>query len=234
MSFNNTKTPIKPTTPARWQVPMRQHPGMNGVMEYYLEGELKERFCKLFPKNSNRRMMEWFGISFATLHRFKRELGLEKDMHAIRKQLAKDVKKICEKNGYYDSIRGKAPSEACMEGTRRLRASGFHPMKQLKANNPRKYKRLLRKKSEQRKELWRKERLRQDYGLERKTNLHIPLNTLPHKASGQKYAMIKACNYFADPLGDPHVICYDSQTRRSARREATAEKYGLKLVEGED
>lgn len=233
MSFNNTHTPLKPTAPAKWQVPMRQHPGKN-VMEYYLEGEIKERFCQLFPKNSNRRLMQWFGISFSTLQRFKRELGLEKDMLAVRKQLAKDVKKICEKNGYYDSIRGKAPSEACMEATRRLRASGFHPIKQLKADNPRKYKRLMRKKSEQRKELWRKERLRQDYGLERKTALNIPVNPLSHKASAQKHAMIKACNYFADPLGDPRIVCYDSQTRRSARREATAEKYGIRVVEGED
>lgn len=233
MSFNNTTTPLKPTAPAKWQAPMRKHPGKN-VMEYYLEGELKERFCQLFPKNSNRRLMQWFGISFSTLQRFKRELGLEKDMRAVRKQLAKDVKKICEKNGYYDSIRGKAPSEACMEATRRLRASGFHPIKQLKADNPRKYKRLMRKKSEQRKELWRKERLRQDYGLERKTALNIPVNPLPHKARAQKCAMIKACNYFADPLGDPRIICYDSQTRRSARREATAEKYGIRVVEGED
>lgn len=233
MSFNNTHTPLKPTAPAKWQVPMRQHPGKN-VMEYYLEGEIKERFCQLFPKNSNRRLMQWFGISFSTLQRFKRELGLEKDMRAVRKQLAKDVKKICEKNGYYDSIRGKAPSEACMEATRRLRASGFHPLKQLKANNPRKYKRLMRKKSEQHKELWRKERLRQDYGLERKTALNIPVSPLSHKASAQKCAMIKSCNYFADPLGDPRIICYDSQTRRSARREATAEKYGIRVVEGDD
>lgn len=233
MSFRNTKTPLKPTKEAKWQVPMRPKP-KSGVKEYYLEGELKERFCKLFPKNSNRRMMTWFGISFSTLQRFKRELGLEKDMLAIRKQQAKDIKKICEKNGYYDSIRGKAPSEACLEATRRLRASGFHPMKQLKANNPRKYKRLMAKKSEQRKELWRKERLRQDYGLERKTALNVPLNPISHKASSHKHAMIKACNYFADPDGDPHIICYDSLTRRSARREATAEKYGLKVMEGED
>ena len=233
MSFRNTKTPLKPTTPAKWQVPIRSHP-RKGVMEYYLEGELKERFCQLFPKNSNRRMMTWFGISFSTLQRFKREFGLEKDMKAIRRQHAKDIKKICERNGYYASIRGKAPSEACLEATRRLRASGFHPLKQLKANNPRKYKRLMAKKSEQRKKLWRKERLRQDYGLERKTGLNVPLNPLPHKASAQKHAMIKACNYFADPDGDPHIICYDSLTRRSARREATAAKYGLKVVEADE
>ena len=79
MSFRNTKTPLKPTTPAKWQVPMRPNE-KSGVKEYYIEGELKERFCKLFPKNSNRRMMAWFGIGFSTLQRFKREFGLEKDM----------------------------------------------------------------------------------------------------------------------------------------------------------
>ena len=233
MSFNNTKTPNKPIGKAKWQVPMRPN-AKSGMKEYYLEGELKERFCKLFPKNSNRRMMAWFGLSFSTLQRFKREFGLEKDMQAIRKQQAKDIKKICERNGYYASIRGKAPSEACLEATRQLRAAGFHPMKQLKANNPRKYKRLMRKKSEQRKELWRKEQLRAFYGLERKTNLRIPTSPLSHSASSHKHAMIKACNYFADPLGDPHIICYDSDTQRSAQREATAAKHGLKVVEADE
>ena len=233
MSFRNTKTPSKPTTAAKWQVPMRPN-AKSGMKEYYLEGELKERFCKLFPKNSNRRMMAWFGISFSTLQRFKREFGLEKDMQAIRKQQAKDVKKICERNGYYASIRGKKPSEASIEATRKLRASGFHPLKQLKANNPRKYKRMLRKRSEQRKELWRKEQLRAFYGLERKTNLRIPDAPMTRKAIAHKYAMIKACNYFADPLGDHRIICYDSETQRSARREATAAKHGLKVVESDE
>lgn len=233
MSFRNTKTPIKPTTPAKWQVPMRPN-AKSGKKEYYLEGELKERFCKLFPKNSNRRLMKWFGISFSTLQRFRRELGLQKDMRAIRKQQAKDIKKICEENGYYASLRGHALSEACREAARNMWADGFHPLKQLKANNPRKYKRLMRKRSEQRKELWRKEWLRAFYGLERKTNLRIPSSPLSHSASSHKHAMIKACNYFADPDGDSHIICYDSETQRSAQREATAAKHGLKVVEADE
>ena len=233
MSFNNTKTHTKPTIAAKWQVPMRPN-AKSGLKEYYLEGELKERFCKIFPKNSNRRMMTWFGISFSTLQRFKCEFGLEKDMQSIRKQHAKDTKRICERNGYYSSIRGKAPSEACMEATRQLRAAGFHPMKQLKGTNPRKYKRLMRKWSEQRKELYRKEQLRAFYGLERKTNLRIPSSPLSHSASAHKHAMIKCCNYFADPLGNPHIVCYDSETQRSAQREATAAKYGLKVVEADE
>ena len=155
-------------------------------------------------------------------------------MQAIRKQQAKDIKKICERNGYYASLRGKKPSEASIEATRQLRATGFHPLKQLKAKNPRKYKRLMRKRSEQHKELWRKEQLRAFYGLERHTNLRIPDDPMSRRATAHKYAMIKACNYFADPLGDPHIICYDSETQRSARREKTAAKHGLKVVEADE
>lgn len=233
MSFGNTKTPLKPTSPAKWQIPMRPHP-TKGVMEYCLEGELKEQFCKLFPKNSNLRMMTWFGISFSTLQRFRRELGLEKNMRSIRKQQAKDTKKICEKNGYYASLRGKPVSEACQEGARKLRTEGFHPWKQLKAINPRKYKRLMKKKSEHRKELFRKERLRVKYDLDRQTSLRIPLNKLTHRASSHKWQMIRKCNYFADPLGDSHIVCYDSQTQRSAKREATAVRHGLKVMEADE
>lgn len=232
MSFRDTKTPTKPTAKAKWQVPMRPHP-TQGVPEYYMEGELKERFCRLFPKNSNRRLMLWFGISFSTLHRFRTKFGLEKDMRAIRKQHAKDVKKTCEKNGYYDSIRGRVPSEACREAARKKREEGFHPMKQLKAENPQRYKRLLKKRSEHRKELFRKERLRQDYGLARKTHLRIPISNLSRKASSHKYMMIHQCGYMADPLGDPRVIRYNDDTRRSERREATAVRHGLKVFEAE-
>ena len=46
--------------------------------------------------------------------------------------------------------------------------------------------------------------------------------------------MIHRCNYFADPLGDPYIVCYDSQTRRSARREATAAKHWLKVVKADE
>ena len=65
-------------------------------------------------------------------------------------------------------------------------------------------------------------------------SFRIPSSPLSHSASSHKHAMIKACNYFADPLGDPHIICYDSETQRSARREATAAKHGLKVVEADE
>lgn len=52
MSFGNTKTPCKPTGEAKYQIPMRATPESNGVKTYVLEGELKKKFIKLFPKTS--------------------------------------------------------------------------------------------------------------------------------------------------------------------------------------
>lgn len=233
MSFGNTKTPCKPTGEAKYQIPMRATPESNGVKTYVLEGELKKKFIKLFPKNSNRRMMEWFGISFSTVQRFKNELGLKKDMKAIRRQQIMDVKKTCEENGYYDSLRGKPVSEACQEGRRRLFESGFCPLKALKKKKPRRYKAFLLRSSEAHKEVWRKERLREEYGLERKTKLNISQRPMKSAAASFKNMMTHRLNYFSVP-GHPWWIAYDSETNRSERSEATARKHGFEIIEGED
>ena len=233
MSFGNTKTPCKPTGEAKYQIPMRATPESNGVKTYVLEGELKKKFIKLFPKNSNRRMMEWFGISFSTVQRFKNELGLKKDMKAIRRQQIMDVKKTCEENGYYDSLRGKPVSEACQVGRRRLFESGFCPLKALKKKNPRRYKAFLLRSSEAHKEVWRKERLREEYGLERKTKLNISQRPMKSAAASFKNMMTHRLNYFSVP-GHPWWIAYDSETNRSERSEATARKHGFEIIEGED
>lgn len=233
MNFGNTKTPCKPTGEAKYQIPMRATPESNGVKTYVLEGELKKKFIKLFPKNSNRRMMEWFGISFSTVQRFKNELGLKKDMKAIRRQQIMDVKKTCEENGYYDSLRGKPVSEACQEGRRRLFESGFCPLKALKKKNPRRYKAFLLRSSEAHKEVWRKERLREEYGLERKTKLNLSQRPMKSAAASFKNMMTHRLNYFSVP-GHPWWIAYDSETNRSERSEATARKHGFEIIEGED
>lgn len=233
MSFGNTKTPCKPTGEAKYQIPMRATPESNGVKTYVLEGELKKKFIKLFPKNSNRRMMEWFGISFSTVQRFKNELGLKKDMKAIRRQQIMDVKKTCEENGYYDSLRGKPVSEACQEGRRRLFESGFCPLKALKKKNPRRYKAFLLRSSEAHKEVWRKERLREEYGFERKTKLNLSQRPMKSAAASFKNMMTHRLNYFSVP-GHPWWIAYDSETNRSERSEATARKHGFEIIEGED
>ena len=229
MSFNGTKTPLKPTGVAKWQVPKRKTE--NGVMAYYLDGEIKELFIKNFPIHSNRRIMQWFGISFSTAERLARQLGLKKDMKRIRKEQARDTKRICEKNGYYDSIRGKGMPESALIGLRRLRDEGSSSIARLREKSPAKYRKYREKMSESFKEVWRKERLRAKYGLERKTKLNIPFHPMTRAQTCQKHVMIKKYNYFADP-DDRHAVCYDSQTRRSERSERTAIRHGLRIVEG--
>ena len=227
MSFRDTKTPLKPLCRAKWQLP--KVPPFN---RYVLKGENLERFRKLYPKHSNARLMKWFGVSFATLQRLRREQGLEKDMKAIRRQQARDVKKICEANGYYDSIRGRKPSEATMEGARKLRESGFSPWKRLKETNPRKFKFAQKKKGQARRELVESERFRILYGLTRKTRLKVSAYPLSSAATSQKWSMISSNNYFACE-GHPSWVCWDAGTVRSPRREATAIRHGLKIVEGQ-
>ena len=227
-----TKTFLKPVgvTP---RYPVTRIETKWGKEKYVLEGETLRMFEKLFPIHSNRRIAEWFGLSHTTLQRFKRELGLKKNIKAVKREQARDIKKICEANGYYDSLRGKAPSEACREAARKKRQEGFVPLLALKENNPRKYRKVLQKRSEARKALFAKERRRMLYGLERKTKLRVLLSPLSPSARSFKHSMIKRFNYFAD---DAHRnwICYDSTTRRNAKSEETAKKHGLQIVEGED
>ena len=229
MSYSGTKTPAKPTGVAKWQVPKRRN--KNGQPAYVLEGELRELFIENFPIHSNRRIMQWFGLSHSTTQRFARGLGLKKDMTRIRKELVRDIKRTCEKNGYYDSLRGKSLPENALIGLRKLYEGGFSAISRLKEKSPRKYKKYREKISESHKDMWRKERLRAKYGLERKTKLNIPFHPMTHKQSSCKHYMIKKYNYFADP-DDRHAVCYDSQTRRSERSERTAIRHGLRIVEG--
>ena len=231
MSFPNTHTPTKAEIvgKARYQLPMRK--GRGGLMTYYLTPELEQHFRRLFPVTLNRDMMRLFGISFVTLQRLKRQLGLQKKMHTIRHKQAQLAKRICEENGYYDSLRGKAPSEACQEAARLKMESGFHPLKALKQKNPRKYRRILEKRSESRKELMHKERLRVDWGLTKQTNLHIPYDPYGRKRMTFRNTC-KAVGYIPGNAHDPAerwTIYYDQNTRRGAIRERNGERLGFKF-----
>lgn len=117
MSFGNTHTPTRAEVAgeAKYQCPMHK---VMGADAYYLTPELEERFRKLFPVTLNRDMMRLFGISFVTVQRFKRKLGLSKNMRVIRRKQAEVTKQICEANGFYDSMRGVAKTEEVKEAAR--------------------------------------------------------------------------------------------------------------------
>lgn len=231
MSFNNTKTPKKPTCKAKYQVPKRRNE-KSGNPELYLTPELEEKFRSLYPVTMNRRMMELFGISHSTLHRFARELGLQKDETIIRRKLAKQIKKICEDNGYYDSMRGHRPSPQCQQAISDKFASGWHPMKAMKAKNPRKYKRVCAERREYRVNLIKAERRRVSIGLTQHTLLHIPQAKYTRRQT--------VCRNRAHRLGyipgDMHedsgqrwTIFYTDTTVRKPRFEATCARHNLNI-----
>ncbi len=231
MSFRNTHTPRLseiPATRRKYQLPKRA--GKGGVQEFYLTPELQAEFVHLYPITINRKMMRWFGISFSTSQRFKRELGLEKDMPTIRKAQAKITKSICEENGYYDSLRGKPVSEACREGARRKRASGWNPLDELR-KNPQRYRQVLKANGEQRKELCRKERIRVNYGLTRQTHLHIPYDPYGRKKSVFRN-LCKKAGYIPGNAYTPNerwIIYYTDTTNRGTRREQHGRELGFKF-----
>ena len=230
MSFPNTHTPTMAEIEgkARYQVPTRL---VRGGKTFYLTPELEAHFRRLYPVTMNRDMMRIFGISFSTMQRFRRELGLQKKMKTIRHKQAQLAKRICEENGYYESMRGKQLSEACMEAARLKRESGFNPWLTLKKQNRRKYNRLMVKRSEQRKELMHKERLRVDWGLGQQTNLHIPYDPYGKRRTSFKSTCRRA-GYIpgnARIQSERWIIYYTDTTQRGELREQHGTALGFKF-----
>ena len=155
--------------------PFTTKTGRNGcqhIKTFVLTDEQRSWLCRWFPEVENSRLIEASGMSHSTLHRFARELGLTKSPKGwkrIKKRQAAHIKRLCEQNGYYDSMRGRPVSEACRRATAQMwqdirDGKREHPARILKRTNPRKYRKWMERKSEARKETIRKETRRVLYG----------------------------------------------------------------------
>lgn len=220
--MTNTTTTKKKT---KYKVTITAH---NKVV---LEGEALDAFIRLYPKYQMRKIREWFGFSQMTALRIGNELGLQRDYKAIRCKSIATTKRTWRENGYYDDVKNRRPSDACFEAARRKMESGFYPMRQLKEQNPRKFKRTIKKIADTTRKLREKDRLRVKWGLKPKTNLRL-FRTLTHAGYSQKCSMINANNYFSCQEHTTY-LCYDRDTQRSERREKTAIRHGLKVVNAE-
>ena len=100
--------------------------GRNGcqhIKTIVITDEQRAWLCRWFPEVENSRLMEASGMSHSTLHRFAREFGLtksEKGIRGIKRRQAAHIKRMCEQNGYYDSMRGRPVSEACRRATAQM------------------------------------------------------------------------------------------------------------------
>ena len=234
MSFEGTHTPRKGESrkKQKYVVPMRR--GKMGVMEYYLTEELEKEFIRLYPITMNPDLMGMFGLSFSTLQRFKKQFGLKKDMKVIKHKQAMMIKALCEKNGYYDSLRGKTPSPQCRAAANALRASGFHPMISLKENNPRRYKAIKRRWSRNRTEQIAKERKRADWGLGQRTHLHLPQFKFTRRQLCHRYNALRRGYILGDMrerFGERYTIYYNDDTERSKLFEKNLVADGFELKE---
>jgi hypothetical protein len=221
--------------------------GCQRVKAWVLTDEQREWLCKWFPEEENSRLMKASGMSHSTLHRFAREFGLtksEKGIKRIKKRQAAHIKRLCEKNGYYDSLRGKQLSEACRKATAQMwqeirDGKREHPARIMKRTNPRKYREWMKRKSQERKETIRKEKLRVVYGLERKTRLKcIVLCKYTRRQANHRYNALRrgyiVMEDCSEQGGERYNIYYDSDTERAPRFEKNLLKDGFKIIQWND
>ncbi len=182
-----------------------------------------------YPMTENRRLIKASGLKFATFHRFARQLGLKKSeegFKAIKKRQAAHIKRKCTRNGYYESMRGRKQPEALREATERMwqeirDGKRPHPWRRLKEKSPRKYGRLMKKKSER--------------GLPRKTNLTIaPVQPYTSSQTSRRYLAKKKYGYIlakehTEGSGHRFVIYYDDDTARCEQFERNGRKAGFRF-----
>jgi len=216
----------------------------HNAIGYVLTDEQREWFCRWFPEEENSRLMAACGMSHSTLHRFAREFGLTKSpkgMKRIKRRQAAHNKRVCEKNGYYDSLRGRQPSEACRKGAAQMwqdirDGKREHPARIMRRENPRKYRKWMERRSQERKEVIRKERRRVLYGMERKTRLKCIVlckytkRQVNHRYNALKrgYIVMEDCS---EQSGERYNIYYDDNTQRSTVFEQNLIKDGFHVKE---
>lgn len=230
--------------------PFMTKTGKNGCQRmkaFVLTYEQQAWLCKWFPEIENARLMEASGMSHSTLHRLARDLGLtksEKGIRGIKKRQAAHIRKVCERNGYYDSLRGRKTSEACRMATAQMwqeirDGKREHPIIAMRHRNPRKYKRCMQRKSEARKETIRKETRRVLYGLERQTKLRcIVMYKYTRRQTAHRYNALKRGYIIMEDCseqgGERYNIYYDEQTERTALFEDNLRKDGFSVLQWKD
>lgn len=200
--------------------------------------------CQWFPTVENSILQQEMGISHSSLHRLARRLKLTKSaegLHGILSRTAQENAKRLEARGYYESLRGKGPSQRSLEGTARMweeiRAGKRElPLDILKRRDPDKYANRARRIGEAHRAMIRRERMRIACGLPRKTQLRTVVeNPYTSRQRNHRYNALKH-GYFVmkdctEAGGERYNIYYDQDTQRSERLERNLIADGFHLRE---
>lgn len=114
-----------------------------------------------------------------------------------------------------------------------LRCGEPCPLKKLREEQPELFAMIHARGVATRKEVVRLERMRMACGLPRKTKIKLHVVPMTQQMHVQKWKMKTIHNYFTVD-GHPTWICHDKDTLRSPRMEATATRYGLRVVEADE
>lgn len=214
----------------RYVIPRRRTE--SGHTEYYADEETESLLRKYYPIEPNRVLIKWFHVSVGVIERLATALGIKKDMKVIGHKNAMAGKRTCTRNGYYDSIKGKKPSQATLDGLKRLREAGHNPIRKIREEDPRRFKRLVKKQSRIRKELIQTERRRYALGMIPQSNLptYLYSNTSysPYQTHARSFA--KSHGYVLGSIdpdeGERTTIFYTDETDRRPQFESFAAEKG--------
>jgi hypothetical protein len=111
-----------------------------------------------------------------------------------------------------------------------------HPFAVMKRENPRKYYDWMQRKSKERKETIRKERLRLKYGMERKTRLKsVVLYKYTKRQTSHRYNAVKRGYIVMEDCteqgGERYNIYYDNNTQRTPLFERNLKADGFRVRE---
>ena len=205
-----------------------------------LNDEQLEWFLHWFPLKENAKVAAAMHVGQSTVSRMARDLHLTKSpegLRAIHHRQAKRIKRVCEANGYYDSLRGHKPSQACIDATARMWQEireGKRP-KPIDTLTPAARRRRNEKVRHTRRELVRKERRRILYGQQRQTNLVLTMCRYTTSQTNHRYNAQRRGYVLAEQSqeGSPYryTIFYDANTQRSPIFERNLEKDGFTVRE---
>lgn len=197
---------------------------------------------RVYPYYRNADVYHAMGVTDMTLRKLVRANDLKKSTtykDQLRKQQARDCKKLFTENGMYDQRRGQAPCETCQKARNRYlqevqdgkRDAGVVVFRK---KHPRLYKKMIEHTAQERRETFRKEKLRKLYGEKQQTKFHLPMQNYTRKQTQRRNYALRL-GYFldadcSDDGGNRYKVFYDKDTKRSKRFEDGLKAVGLQVL----
>lgn len=209
-----------------------------------LTEEQIEWLRRYFPTNRADILRAKSGLSLSTFYRILKENNIHKTPGArsrIWRANCKRARETMKKNGYYDSLRGRKPTTAMIEGARRMwrevkEGKRKSPYEIYKDKHPRTWHRKFERIAETRKKIIRDEHFRMLSGMKRNTRLRLSVTHYTQSQRDHRYNAIKRGYWvyedWSEAGGERYNIYYDADTERSQIFEKNLVADGFNVIDG--